>query len=171
MNLSITEGFKGLSISSSNIKRGRPSLLSAVYIALIKVISICSPDDKYYKYVAKYNEEKEAIEEQLTKGALPVSNLDECIDVAIDFAVNMPKRWVSAGYHIKQRLQFLLFPEEISYNRENDQFRTTRINSVFLYLAYLKQGTLKKERGIPALQLNYSSLSRSVAGAGLYFAF
>ena len=60
-----------------------------------------------------------------------------------------------------------LFPEGISYNRENDQSQTCRINSVFLYLAYLKQVMLKQERGIPALQLNYASLSRSVAGAGL----
>jgi hypothetical protein len=41
-------------------------------------------------------------------------------------------------------------------NREN--------NSVFLYFAYLKQVILKSESGIPALQLNYATLSRSVAG-------
>ena len=121
------------------------------------------PSDLYYKYAAKYNEEKEAIEEQLSKAAGQVSN----VDLAIDFAVNLPKKWLSASYHIKQRLQNLLFPEGIYYNRENDQSRTTRINSVFLYLAYLKQVMLKQERGIPALQLNYASLSRSVAGAGL----
>jgi hypothetical protein len=86
--------------------------------------------------------------------------------VAIDFAINLPKKWLLASYHIKQRLQFLLFPEGITYNRENDQSRTTRINSVFLYLAYLKQVILKQERGIPALQLNYSSLSCSVEGSG-----
>jgi site-specific DNA recombinase len=124
------------------------------------------PTEVYYKYMAKYNEEKETIEEQLSKG-IKVSNLDECIDIAIDFAINLPKKWLSAGYHLKQRLQFLLFPEGILYNRENDKSRTTRINSVFLYLAYLKQVILKQERGIPALQLNYSSLSCSVAGAGL----
>jgi len=125
------------------------------------------PSELYYKYVAKYNEEKEAIEEQLTKGAVPVSNLDECIDTALDFAINLPKKWLSAGYHIKQRVQFLLFPEGMLYNRENDLSRTPRINSVFLYLAYLKQVMLKQERGIPALQLSYSSLSCWVAPTGL----
>jgi len=129
------------------------------------------PSELYYKYVAKYNEEKEVIEEQLSKGAVQVSNLDACIDTALDFAINLPKKWLSASYHIKQRVQFLLFPEGMSYNRENDLSRTPRINSVFLYLAYLKQVMLKQERGIPALQLNYSSLSRWVAGAGLNFSF
>jgi len=38
---------------------------------------------------------------------------------------------------------------------------------VFLYLAYLKQVMLKQERGIPALQLSYSSLSCWVAPTGL----
>ena len=99
------------------------------------------------------------------------STLGECIDTAIDFALNMPKKWLSANYHIKQRLQFLLFPEGILYDREMDKSRTTRVNSVFLYLAYLKQLILKQERGIPALQLDYSSLSRSVAGAELIFPF
>ena len=125
------------------------------------------PSELYYKYVAKYNEEKEVIEEAIAKATVHVSNLDECIDSAIDFAVNLPKKRLSASYHIKQRLQFLLFPEEISYNRENDMSRTSRVNSVFLYLAYLKQFILKQERGILALQLNYASLSRSVAPIGL----
>jgi site-specific DNA recombinase len=123
------------------------------------------PSELYYKYMAKYNDEKEEVENELSKPSIEVSNLHQCVDTAIDFAVNLPKRWLSADYNIKQRLQNLLFPGGISYNRKTDECRTTRINFVFLYFAYLKQVILKHESGIPALQLNYAALSRSVAGS------
>lgn len=123
--------------------------------------------DLYSKYFTKYNEEKQVIEQELEKETFQFSNLDKCIETASELALNMPKKWVSADFSIKQRLQNLLFPEGILYDRVTDTSRTTRVNFVFLYIAYLKQVMTKKERGIPALQLDYASLSRSVAGAGL----
>lgn len=125
------------------------------------------PSELYYKYMAKFNEEKEEIENELSKPSLELSNLDQCINTAIDFAINLPKRWLSADYNIKQRLQHLLFPKGISYDRKTDECRTTRINIVFLYFAYLKQVMSETRRGIPALQLDYASLACSVAPTGI----
>ncbi|MEO7211804.1 recombinase family protein [Mucilaginibacter sp.] len=125
------------------------------------------PSELYYKYVAKYNEEKEEVETEFSKPGLEMSNLDSCINTAMDLAINLPKKWLAGDYCTKQRLQNLIFPEGISYNRETDQCRTPRINSMFLYLAYLKQVTLKTKRGIPALELNYASLALSVARRGI----
>ncbi|RWY48552.1 hypothetical protein [Mucilaginibacter gilvus] len=96
-----------------------------------------------------------------------MSNLDACVDTAIDLAINLPKKWLTADYNIKQRLQNLVFPEGVLYNRETDKCRTPRINFVFLYFAYLKQVMLKSESGIPVLQLNYAAISRLVAGTGI----
>jgi site-specific DNA recombinase len=123
------------------------------------------PSELYYKYMAKYNEEKEAMETTLSKATFKMSNLDECVNNAVDLAINLPKRWLSADYNIKQRLQNLVFPEGIFYNRITDKCRTPRINTVFLYLAYLKQVILKTQRGIPVLQLDYASISCLVAGS------
>ena len=121
----------------------------------------------YNKFAAKYADELKEIEEKLTKASNKVSNLEECVDLAVNFALNLPKKWLSADYVTKQRLQFLLFPEGISYDRKTDRCRTDRINSVFMYFAHLKQVILNEKRGIPALQLNYTSLSHWVAGARL----
>jgi hypothetical protein len=55
----------------------------------------------------------------------------------------------------------------INYDRKTDGCRTTRINNVFLYVAYLQQIMTKKKRGIPELNLDYASLPSWVAGAGL----
>ena len=123
------------------------------------------PSELYYKYSAAYNEEKEVAEEALLQASQKKSNLGQCIDLAIDFAVNLPVRWLNADYNTKQRLQKLLFPLGISYDKKSDGCRTERINSVFLYLAYLKQVMRGEKHGIPALQLEFSSFARLVAGS------
>lgn len=125
------------------------------------------PSELYYRYAAQYNEETAMIEEELAKASFKFSNLDECVATAIDFAINLPKRWLSADYNIKQRLQNLLFPEGIYYSKAEDNYRTTRINSLFLYLAYLKQVMGNKKRDIVGFTISPLNYSVSVAGAGL----
>ena len=96
-----------------------------------------------------------------------VSNLDESIGFAINFALELPLKWLSADYRTKQRIQFLLFPEGLTYSKKTDECRTPRINSVFLYIAYFQQLITKKERGIPELGLDYASFSTLVARRGI----
>lgn len=43
-----------------------------------------------------------------------MSNLEECIETAINFARNLPAKWLSADYYTKQRLQFIDTEIEIS---------------------------------------------------------
>lgn len=124
--------------------------------------------DLYHKYHAKYLEEKQELEKELYITTKEVSNLDKCIELAVNFASRMRLKWLSGDYVVKQQIQFLVFPEGIYYDRKTDGCRTTRINNVFLYLAYLQQIMTKKKRGIPDLNLNYASLSSWVAGAGLF---
>ena len=123
------------------------------------------PSELYYKYVAKYNEEITAIEAEQSKASVKISNLDECVDLAIDFAVSMPKKWLSADYSIKQRLQQLLFPEGMYYNRGTDKYRTPRVNAVFLYLAYLKQVMKNKKGDIAGFTIPLLDYSVQVAGS------
>jgi site-specific DNA recombinase len=121
----------------------------------------------YHRYNSKYLEEKKELERELYQGSNEVSNLDKCIDLTVNFASRMRLKWLSGDYAVRQQIQFLLFPEGIDYDRKTDGCRTTRINNVFLYLAYLQQIITKKKRGIPELNLNYASLSSWVAGTGL----
>ena len=123
--------------------------------------------DLYRKYHHKYEEERKEIEEKLMTLSRQVSNLDDSIDFVVKFALELPLKWVSADYNTKQRIQFLLFPEGISYNKKTDESRTTRINLLFLYVAYIQQIIAKKKRGIPELGLNFASFSTLVAGTGL----
>ncbi|QIH33527.1 recombinase family protein [Sphingobacterium sp. DR205] len=121
----------------------------------------------YQKFNAKYKVEKSELEAKLEKASNKVSNLDECIQAAIDFAVNMPSTWASSDYVTKQSIQNLIFPEGLYYSKNSDKCRTKRINFVFLYLAYSQQVITKKKRGIPELDLDYSSFATLVPRAGI----
>jgi site-specific DNA recombinase len=120
----------------------------------------------YKKYHKKYSEEKKEIERNLLVLSNKSSNLIKCVKLAIEYATHLPLKWVSGDYHTKQQLQTLLFPSGMSYDKKNDKVRTTGINLVFLYIAYFQQIMLKKERGIPELDLNYASFADSVAVTG-----
>lgn len=97
------------------------------------------------------------------KASNRVSNLEECVEKAINFSSKLPSKWPTADYTNKQQIQFLFFPEGIRYNRQIDKCRTTRVNSVFAYIAHLKQDLIQQKRGIPELNLDYASL---VEGTG-----
>ncbi|WP_367273642.1 recombinase family protein [Elizabethkingia anophelis] len=123
--------------------------------------------DLYHKYRDRYETERAEIEGKLRKLSQQVSNLEESIKFALKFALEMPLKWVSADYNAKQRLQFLLFPEGITYCKKTDECRTPRINVVFSYIAYLQQIISNKKRGIPELGLDFASFSLSVARRGI----
>ncbi len=43
--------------------------------------------------------------------------------------------WRSADYDDKQKLQYLMFPEGLLYNKEKRGVRTPRVNSLFVLIA------------------------------------
>lgn len=124
--------------------------------------------DLYNKYSQKYHLERKELEEKILKASSQVSNLEECVATAVEFASKMPFKWLSADYFTKQQVQFLLFPDGISYNKKTDECRTTRINSVFSYVAYLKQVICKQQSGVPGLCLDFAAFAAFVA-SGIKF--
>ena len=56
------------------------------------------------------------------------------------------------GYNAKQRLQFLVFPQGVRYNKETDECRTEEENEFSLRIPQLSKsynGSEKKQRGTP----------------------
>jgi site-specific DNA recombinase len=114
--------------------------------------------EMFDKYQAKFKEELDSIQQQLQKTEKKVSNPEDCVEKALDMAVNLPKMWNLAKYQNKQKLQYLLFPDGIFYNKVKDECRTEKINPVFLAIA-LKSATLQhKKTGITSLNMSYPSL-------------
>jgi site-specific DNA recombinase len=72
--------------------------------------------------------------------------------------------WSLGDFAIRQRLQFLIFPEGIFYNKKNDECRTERINSIFELIYSSSIRYVKKKKG----QLNdFIQLPLSVVRRGI----
>ena len=91
----------------------------------------------FNKFTEKLKQERLDLEKNLVKTQKRVSNLENCVNIIMDFAANLPKAWGLMAYKDKQLLQFLLFPEGLRYSKKINQCRTTKVNSVFSYIAHL----------------------------------
>ncbi len=69
--------------------------------------------------------------------------------------MNLPKMWDDMGYGERKKLQNLMFPEGISYNKKNNICRTPRFNSSFLWILERMQVVSRNKVGIPEMNLTY----------------
>lgn len=93
--------------------------------------------DLFLKYAEKYKLEKLELLRKMQESENSSSNHEDAVDLALNYAVNISKMSHSGGFIKKQRLQYFLFPEGFTYNKQNDEVRTTKVNSVFSYIAQL----------------------------------
>ena len=118
----------------------------------------------YEKYRAMFTEEKEQIGEEISKSDFDSSNLSMAVKKVINIARNPLQLWLKSDYDDRQRLQYLMFPEGIRYNKENKVVRTPRVNAVFSCVAAAARVVGDKKNG-HSLQSDQNS--RLVAGTGI----
>ena len=73
----------------------------------------------YEKYIAIYKQEKKELETKLEMMSLNSSNLTNEIEAALNITMNIGDSWQKSDYNTKQKIQQLVYPEGISYNKEN----------------------------------------------------
>jgi site-specific DNA recombinase len=95
--------------------------------------------DLYLDFVKDYEDEKKKVAEELENGSKGVSNPELCVNFAVNYSTKLAPMWSPASYSNQQKLQFLLFPKGIFYNRAEDRCRTTGINEAFAYIAELER--------------------------------
>jgi len=118
----------------------------------------------YDKYRLKYLDEKKQLEEENVKGDFKSSNLEKAVKNGLEILLDPLQLWVSCDYDDKQRLQYLLFPEGMRYDKENKRVRTPRVNSVVSLISSVARVSEENEKGY----LVRSSLdSRFVARRGI----
>ena len=94
--------------------------------------------------------------DQLKKCTKGVSNPEKCVEFAINYSMKLPSVWSSAKHSDKQRLQFLVFPKGLFYNRQEDKCRTDNANEVFQYIAELKR-LLQESKSLTLLKKSKSA--------------
>ena len=91
----------------------------------------------YTKFRDKFRANIHQIELELDNSQNQLSNLEKAVDKCINLSLELPSLWRKSNFGRKQRIQNLLFPEGIQYNRKKDDYRTSKINLLFSAIPYL----------------------------------
>ncbi len=112
----------------------------------------------FTKYSCRFKEEKAVLQKELTNSSNSISNLQKCIDTAINYSSKLNSLWTSAGYHQNQQIQFIVFVDGIRYNRKKEESRTERLNSVFANISQLARVAGKEKSEHKDKNISVSSL-------------
>ena len=96
----------------------------------------------------RYLNEKKKIEEKLPKEGNKLSNLDEYIKFSVQISKSLPEMWVKGNFEFKQRMQNLVFPEGLGFNKEKNDYRTSRVFCFFVASALISSKLAQKKNGI-----------------------
>ena len=123
-----------------------------------KIQEICS------KQLAKVEAERDEILRELEIKDKTILNLDDYVDFGLILKDNMLKLWQIANLSQKKRIQNLIFPDGLVYDKKNDDIEPLSLND-FLFVFDLKSvGYEGKEKG---QTLNFEDLSTLAPELGL----
>jgi len=91
--------------------------------------------ESFQKFYAKYTKERDEIRKVMGKLTPQISNLKKSIEEALLFSTKLATVRASSPVGTKEKLQKLVFPEEVIYSKKKEAFRTEKVNSFFLLIA------------------------------------
>ena len=120
-------------------------------------------DETVYKRIkSKFLVEIDGIETELRKVDIKLSNQDNFIHYSIKLSSKLNTMWSSGSFELKQRLQTLVFPDGVSYDFQNNSYRTCRVNAVFATINWFSTTLAQKNNGFPEIDFEKSaSVARS----------
>ena len=99
----------------------------------------------YTKFSEKLKLEKEQVLNEIKNSSIEKSKLDSYLDNSLKLLSNLHETWELSNYVNKQKLQNLLFPNGIQYNREKDRYLSFEVNPVLELLNTLSISYKNKE--------------------------
>ena len=122
------------------------------------------PLELYNKYIEKFKQESNDLRQQIGNHQELSSNLEIAIKKGFKIAENIDLVWASSDFDHKTKLQKIIFPEGIAYERQNHRVRTFRVNTIFSLIADIARVSEQKKIGQP---LKVDRNSRLVARRGI----
>ncbi len=142
LNKGRVETKNDLMIRMAEIKRNKSKLEEKYFIneAMSKEI--------YERLCAKFNDEQQLIEKEMEQTSISISNLKEMIQETILICRNLSKIWVEGSISIKEKLQNLVFPSGLIFDKEKGSFRTPNVNIIFAAIACKMGSSTKIKKGL-----------------------
>ena len=110
----------------------------------------------YKKFKEKYETQKGELQSKIENPSLSSSNLELAIDKALTLSESLVKIWVDGDLKQRQKLQNLVFPSGLGYDKSNDRVRTPKVNAIFGSIPILSKeiSNIKKGEPIPVNQFS-----------------
>ena len=80
------------------------------------------------------------------------------IDKALSLSESLEKIWVDGNLKQRQKLQNLVFPSGLGYDKSNDRVRTSKVNAIFGSIPLLTKEILNIKNGEPIPVNQFSDL-------------
>lgn len=112
----------------------------------------------FEKVGGKLKQEIKAINDELKRSGIELSNPALLIDHSLEIISNLSDFWVSSDYDDKRKLQEVLFPGGVLFEKQSNNYRTREVNTILQLshslsndLAGNKTGQIKKISDLPGL--------------------
>ena len=113
------------------------------------------------KFKDKYETQKEELQSKIENPTLNSSNLEWAIDKALSLSESLEKIWVNGNLKQRQKLQNLVFPSGLGYDKSNDRVRTPKVNAIFGSIPILTKEISNIKNGEPIPVNQFSDLVTS----------
>jgi site-specific DNA recombinase len=121
-------------------------------------------EEIYLKQRNKFEIQKSDCEKELKELNIQLSNLEKFIDFSVELCLNLHKIWGLADWDTKAQMVSLIFPEGLTYNKEEEVYRTFETNKIF---ELINSFSKKKRKGAVRKNQLPHEKSRLVAPPGL----
>ena len=112
----------------------------------------------FEKVGGKLKQEIKAINDEVNRSGIELSNPALLIDHSLEIISNLSDFWVSSDYDDKRKLQEVLFPRGVLFDKQSNNYRTLEVNSLLElthsisnHLGGNKNGQIKKISDLPGL--------------------
>ena len=115
------------------------------------------------KYSLQYKNDIEKLEQKNSKSQLSSSNLKKCLNNAMKLSSNLNEIWRKGDLNQKQKIQNIVFPDGIGYDKQSDKVQTFRVNTIFSAISSISTKLKKIKKG---KTINLDNFSSRVTPAG-----
>jgi site-specific DNA recombinase len=119
--------------------------------------------DIYKKFKTKFDAEQKNLMLNLANSSITSSNLQIAIEKALKMSSNLSELWASGDLHQKKKIQKLIFPSGIVYDKLKGRVQTKKVNSIFSSIPLITKDLMKIKSGE---LVNFNQFSARVTLAG-----
>ncbi len=115
----------------TSLKKSRATVEAKIKAARQRFVCGEVSDEDYAEVIRDLNEQRDILQLQIDKLDFNLSNLEKSIPTIIATASNLSGLWHDSDYETKRRIEKLVYPDGIFWDKEIRNYRTEKRNANF----------------------------------------